>query len=369
MLAVTAAALMSVGMPAHAFRLWPGSYCPVNHERPYRQATSYIILHTTEGPRDGSLSKLWANGEANYMVDRAGKTSKIVDHRRAACHCGRSMWDGRENIDRYSVGIEVVGFHDGDITTAQAATLKSLIGELQRIYGIPDGRVLTHSMVAYAEPNQWFRRPHRGRKRCGMLFARQSVRARLGLYDQPRSDPDVRAGRLMVGDPYLANVLYGPLVAQAGAGAAAAMHSRPRAAGPPARPAGGSAPPQGNAAATPARAGTGVKEIGTHGRTAWEIAGKACDDRTTIYFLRDGRVRRGDELGAAALGALPAKTRMLVGYVYGGYVTSTRSVSEICGPRWRAASTLYRFPDGSIRQGNAVSEAGIPLRTMVFWPA
>jgi hypothetical protein len=112
-----------------------------------------------------------------------------------------------------------------------------------------------------------------------------------------------------------------------------------------------------------------MKEIGTHGRDAREIAGSACGDRTTIYFLPDGRVRRGDELGSAALGALPVRTRVLVGYTCGGYVTSKRSAFEICGARWRSTSTVYRFPDGSIRRGDTVSENGIPMRTMVFWPA
>jgi hypothetical protein len=51
-------------------------------------------------------------------------------------------------------------------------------------------------------------RPHRGRKRCGMRFGLSSVRRNLGLLSQPRYDPDVAAGRLAIGDPYLARVLY-----------------------------------------------------------------------------------------------------------------------------------------------------------------
>ncbi len=41
------------------------------------------------------------------------------------------------------------------VAIEEYAALKELIGELQRIYHIPDERVLTHSMVAYGKPNRW----------------------------------------------------------------------------------------------------------------------------------------------------------------------------------------------------------------------
>ena len=70
--------------------------------------------------------------------------------------------------------------------------------------------MLTHSQVAYGAPNKWQPRSHRGRKRCGMMFAMPSVRSKLNLTARPAFDPDVKAGRLVVGDAYLAQVLYGP---------------------------------------------------------------------------------------------------------------------------------------------------------------
>jgi hypothetical protein len=103
----------------------------------------------------------------------------------------------------------VAGYHNRNITTAQYAAVKELVAELQGIYKIPDERVLTHSMIAYGSPNRWHKHSHRGRKRCGMLFAKWSVRKKLGLTRQPEYDPDVKAGRLVNADPYLAKVLYG----------------------------------------------------------------------------------------------------------------------------------------------------------------
>jgi hypothetical protein len=193
---------------ALAFDLF-GNLSPRNRERPLRPRTDYIILHTTEGREKGSLQKLIDNGEANFFVGSDGRVRKIIDKKKLAYHCGTSMWNGKMNIDEYSIGIEVQGNYYSDITAAQYEGLKQLLADLQEAYNIPDGRVLTHSMVAYGTPNRWCSKPHRGRKRCGMLFAKTGVRARLGLLKRPAYDPDVYAGRLIVGDPYLAQVLYG----------------------------------------------------------------------------------------------------------------------------------------------------------------
>gem|GEM_PF-6808048 len=69
-------------------------------------------------------------------------------------------------------------------------------------------------MVAYGAPNRWHKRSHRGRKRCGMQFARWSVRVKLGQTKQTKYDPDVWAKRLVNADPYLAKVPYGTASAQ-----------------------------------------------------------------------------------------------------------------------------------------------------------
>ena len=164
--------------PASAFP-WFSRYSPVDHERPLRPRTDYIILHTTEAAGDSAFNKLWRNGEAHYLVDRSGRVRQIIRQDKVAYHAGLSLWNGRQNIDKYSVGIEVVGYHNGSLTEAQASALRSLLVELKRVYRVSDNRVLTHSMVAYGAPNKWFRTAHRGRKRCGMLFALRSVRARL----------------------------------------------------------------------------------------------------------------------------------------------------------------------------------------------
>ena len=182
---------------------------PRNPERAVRSSTELIVLHTTEAPARSSLTKLCDRGEAHYCVTEDGTVYAIVDRDREAFHAGRSMWNGKEDVDKFSVGIECVGYHDKPMGIVQLRAIAALVKELKAMYKLGDDRVVCHSHVAYGAPNRYHRVRHRGRKRCGMLFAMNTIRRILGLKTKPASDPDTRAKRLVVGDPYLRQVLYG----------------------------------------------------------------------------------------------------------------------------------------------------------------
>ncbi len=183
------------------------NWSPWNSKRGYRPHTRYIVLHTTEGKAKGSLNKLTRNGEAHYMVDTAGTIYQIISHGKIAKHAGDSVWEGHYEVDNHAVGIEIVGWHTKPITTQQYSSVKWLIDDLQGKYPkVHDADVISHSMIAYNP--KFSRGPARGRKRCGMQFGDPEVRKKLGLLAQPMHDPDVKAGRVIVGDAYLHKVLY-----------------------------------------------------------------------------------------------------------------------------------------------------------------
>lgn len=289
-------------------------YSPKNSERPVRSSTRFIILHTTEGPARGSGTKLQKNGEAHYMVDEVGRIYRIIDRKRVAYHCGRSMWNGLSSLDNCSVGIEIVGYHNKDLTAAQYKALKPLIAELQKTYRVPDDRVLTHSMVAYGAPNQWHKRSHRGRKRCAMRMALPSVRRKLGLTSKPSFDPDVKAGRLVVADRELHQLLYSV--------EKKSKKTAPK--NPPAKEAPVLKAPakktteqakkeqktaQASKASGDAKA-PGALTIGV-GQTAWDVVHGAYNAHDTLYVFPNGEQKRGDEIGNWK--SVPSGTRVTVG--------------------------------------------------------
>lgn len=371
---------------------------PHNRERPKRMSSYYIILHTTEGPNQGSLGKIHDNGEAHFVVDTSGRIYRTIEDKRLALHAGRSMWDGHQNIDNYSIGIEVVGYYNKDITQAQCRSLKDLIDSLQARYNIPDNKILTHSMVAYGAPNTWHKKAHRGRKRCGMLFARDSVRYKIGLDKKATSDPDVKAGRLVIGDPYLAQALYGrsdeqekAVVRYTSTDANVISHSRSAwdISGdrykskdvlyhfPDGRQRRGDEikdwkkVPLGTSVLVSSEQSDdeteSILELGVDGYDCREIAGDEYNSKTTIYFLPDGHILQGNEMSENDLTALKEGTKILVGYKLGGRVSAKKSAFVICGKAWNFPSTYYRLPDGTIVPGNKMNEGQIPKNTIVFF--
>jgi hypothetical protein len=376
-------------------------YSSRNRERPIRKSTTLIILHTTEAPSRSALRKLSDLGECHYCVDEVGRVYRIIDHRREAFHAGRSMWNGRTNVDGSSVGIEVCGYHNKPLSAAQYQALGELVGELKHIYSIPDYSVLAHSHVAYGAPNKWQKRSHRGRKRCGMMFALPSVRARLNLKSRPGADPDVKAGRLVVGDAYLAQVLYGRGTPVAVAGPASAADpqgassgnviAKGRSAWDIARDAYNDSTTlytfpdgtkkYGNQIAdfkqlpigTRVTVRADVREnrpetyqvIGVNGK-AQDIAGDEVRAASTFYIYPDGRYARGNQVSASDILKLPYGTKVLVGYSVGGPVSPSHLATSICGNRWRSPDTFFLI-SGALVPGNKVDDSKIPVGAMVFF--
>ena len=306
--AATALVCIAVCQEAVALDISRRYRSPRNPERRVRTATKLIVLHTTEAPARSSLNKVSDRGECHYCVTESGQVYAIVDRDREAFHAGRSMWQGEE----------CVGYHDKAMPAVQIAAIRDLVKDLKAMYRISDQCVVCHSHVAYGAPNKWHKFKHRGRKRCGMLFAMPSVRRQLGLAARPAFDPDTRAGRLGNADEYLRKVLYGNVDTMVAAYGAAPVKTKPppapaktvvKAAAPvvakpkpkpspkaKAVPAAGSAAPR-TIAELKAR---GYVDRGavTKDCTAIKIAGAAWKSPQTYYTIRD-KVIPGSSLDPA----------------------------------------------------------------------
>ena len=332
---------------------------PRNPERPIRKATRLIVLHTTEAGARSSLNKLSERGEAHYCIDEKGVAYRIVDRNREAFHAGRSMWNGKEECDSYSIGIEVVGHHNKPVTLAQLEAIRDLLGLLKKEYKISDAQVVCHSHVAYGAPNKWQKRNHRGRKRCGMLFAMPSVRQRLGLKAKPAFDPDVRARRLVVGDPYLEKVLYGKvdtMVGKLGRNVASAPQEGFFASffnkKPPERP---NEPEKENYYEKPGRMSPPEPKPSAPATAKPKPAPKVPDPK--------GPVKR-----PAAPAKEPTSLRDLedrMKFREAGVLGPKASPYKIVGRNWNASSTYY-FTRGKVLRGDRMDPKRLPAGTRVF---
>jgi hypothetical protein len=126
-----------------------------------RKSTEYIIVHTTEGGEGGIVDLIEKNRLANFLIHKNGKTREMIGRNCYADHAGQSAWYDRRDLSWHSIGIEIVGMHNGTLTRAQEDSLRDLLREIIQEYDIPDESVLAHYQVAYDEPGGI---PTRGRK-------------------------------------------------------------------------------------------------------------------------------------------------------------------------------------------------------------
>jgi N-acetylmuramoyl-L-alanine amidase len=301
-------------------------------EKRARSSTRYIIVHSTECRLESALRTLARGrarrgvyvtdgGHANYLVSRRGTIYRILDPRYRADHAGVSMWKGLRNLSDHSLGIELEGYHDVPFTAQQYRSLAWLLRVLRRRYRIESRDVLEHCRVAYTKPNRFFDRDWRGRKRDPGLD--NFDRARAGLTHEYLQDPDVIAGRLG-GERFLSRR---PSASVTTAGEVRRPESRSLRAG-----------------------------VIRRGRSAWSIAGPKHDRASTLYVLPSGRARRGDEI--ADWSSLPAGTEVYLdaSTTEARTLSAGRTAWQIAGGDYDSSTTVYRFPDGTMRRGDEIED-------------
>ena len=143
------------------------SRSPNQGARPEGAAVSLVVLHNISLPPGefggDAIERFFLNRldaaahpyfatiaglqvSAHFLVRRDGKVVQFVGCDRRAWHAGRSSWQGRENCNDWSVGIELEGDDDSPFSPEQYRALWRLLGALRRRY--PVTGVAGHSHVA-----------------------------------------------------------------------------------------------------------------------------------------------------------------------------------------------------------------------------
>ena len=124
-----------------------------------RAGTSFpdiLLLHYTgmDGA-DAALGRLTdpeAKVSSHYVVLEDGEVVQLVPEERRAWHAGAGSWEGRDDVNSRSIGIEIVnGGHQGGLPPypyAQLAAVASLSSAIVARWHIRPERVLGHSDIA-----------------------------------------------------------------------------------------------------------------------------------------------------------------------------------------------------------------------------
>jgi AmpD protein len=138
----------------HSISLPPGVYGGDEIERLFTNRLDWSAHPYFEQIRDAEVS-------AHFVIHRDGATVQFVSVADRAWHAGRSSWQGRDNCNDYSVGIELEGLEDTPFEPAQYCALASLLQALAQAW--PITQIAGHEHVAPGrkrDPGTAFEWPH-----------------------------------------------------------------------------------------------------------------------------------------------------------------------------------------------------------------
>lgn len=122
-----------------------------------------VVLHHTGGnTQQGALNTLTSSARqvsAHYLIGRQGDIVQLVDERQRAWHAGASWWNGQNDINSNSIGIELDNNGTEPFSEPQIQALLRLLADLQARYRLPGANFVGHADVApgrKVDPSPWF---------------------------------------------------------------------------------------------------------------------------------------------------------------------------------------------------------------------
>lgn len=123
----------------HSISLPPGVYGGDEIERLFTNQLDWSAHPYFEQIRGAEVS-------AHFVIRRTGELLQFVSVNDRAWHAGRSSWQGRDNCNDYSVGIELEGLEDTPFDMPQYDTLATLLDALSQRW--PITQIAGHEHVA-----------------------------------------------------------------------------------------------------------------------------------------------------------------------------------------------------------------------------
>ena len=134
--------------------------CSPNHNnRPFFTSVDCVVLHATVTETADDAVRIFLNPRskvsAHFVVARDGAVTQMVPLGKRAWHGGTSRLGRRQNVNDFSVGIEIVNRNDGaqPYTDRQYEAVAGIIRHLRtaRKCRIPLERIVSHRAIAVPE--------------------------------------------------------------------------------------------------------------------------------------------------------------------------------------------------------------------------
>ena len=142
---------------------------PHFNDRPEHMPIDLIVLHAISLPdgefeaqhiSDFFLGKLDQDAypsfqdlvdvrvSSHFVVDRQGNITQFVPIKKRAWHAGESEWQGKNNCNDFSIGIEMIGDERQPFTRKQYTETARLCRTLMQTHPIDKTRIVGHQDIA-----------------------------------------------------------------------------------------------------------------------------------------------------------------------------------------------------------------------------
>ena len=113
---------------------------------------SLVVLHyTAMQSAEAACARLCdpsAEVSAHYLIGRDGAVTQLVPEELRAWHAGAGSWQGQDDINSRSIGIELDNRGDHPFAAAQMDALETLLRGIMARWPIPPEGVIGHSDMA-----------------------------------------------------------------------------------------------------------------------------------------------------------------------------------------------------------------------------
>lgn len=178
---------------------------PNHGERRGTDRPSLVVLHYTAMSSCAEARERLCDPEAevsaHWLIDADGTTEQLVDESRRAWHAGAGSWDGADDVNSRSIGIELANPGDRPFPEPQMAALELLLGQIMARWSIGPNGVIGHSDMAPGRKSDpgprfdWKRLALQGLASWDETAATPEKLAALG-YSEGTSDQKAAAWRL-----------------------------------------------------------------------------------------------------------------------------------------------------------------------------
>ncbi len=130
-----------------------------------------------------------AEVSAHWLISESGETIALVDEDRRAWHAGAGLWQGREDVNSRSIGIELANDGASPFPEPQMRALEDLLREIMTRWQIGPQGVIAHSDMA----------PERKTDPGPRFDWRRLARQGLSVWPAPAAPADFEASLLAFG--------------------------------------------------------------------------------------------------------------------------------------------------------------------------